>query len=251
MSKLASSPPQTSLPPPSSPKKSPSSSLWMPLASLALVFSALVLGLQIKPGMIASVRADKPSSEATPAPSASRPTSVQKGSLSASAPIRVIFAVEGMHCGSCAENISEALQKIEGVQTVDVRFQPPQAIIDYDAKKTTIPALIAAIQKAGYKATLPPPATPSSPTSPTKAKGSVPSAFQTIVLPIAGMHCGGCVSRVRKALLATPGVQSAEVILQPPQATVVFDTKKLQPSSFDAILRSAGYRLKDASPPSK
>ena len=48
-----------------------------------------------------------------------------------------------------------------------------------------------------------------------------------IVIEIRGMTCGHCVEAVTKALNAVPGVQSAEVTLEPPKAEITGADAKL------------------------
>ncbi len=66
------------------------------------------------------------------------------------------------------------------------------------------------------------------------------SAQSTVTLKIEGMHCGGCVGRVERALAAVPGVAEASVNLATENATVRFQP----PADLRALvaaLRSAGY----------
>jgi Cu+-exporting ATPase len=66
------------------------------------------------------------------------------------------------------------------------------------------------------------------------------------VLEVAGMHCASCVGRVEKALLAVPGVRSAQVNLATNDAVVV-----AEPGRFDAVAVAAAverigeYRVKE------
>jgi Cu+-exporting ATPase len=66
------------------------------------------------------------------------------------------------------------------------------------------------------------------------------SAQSSATFQIEGMHCGGCVGRVERALTAVPGVGSASVNLATGKATVEFDA----PANLDALtaaLKTAGY----------
>ena len=38
--------------------------------------------------------------------------------------------ITGMTCGGCVKNVKEGLKQIEGVQTVEVSLNPPQAVIE-------------------------------------------------------------------------------------------------------------------------
>ncbi|KKO45827.1 ATPase [Arsukibacterium ikkense] len=60
-----------------------------------------------------------------------------------------------------------------------------------------------------------------------------------ITLNISGMHCGSCVSKVEKALLAVPGVQAASVNLATEQAQV---ESSATVAALVAALQAAGYK---------
>lgn len=57
-------------------------------------------------------------------------------------------------------------------------------------------------------------------------------------LKISGMTCGHCVSAVNKALQQVPGVERAEVSLDPQQAVV---TGNADPQALVAAVKEEGY----------
>lgn len=69
---------------------------------------------------------------------------------------------------------------------------------------------------------------------------------------VTGMVCGGCVDLVREALMAVPGVESAEVSLESASATVTYDDEEASPGHLRQKVREAGYDLiVDGSAPSE
>ena len=60
-------------------------------------------------------------------------------------------------------------------------------------------------------------------------------------LKISGMTCMGCVSSVKKVICAIDGVQSADVSLDPAQATVVYDAARVAPEAFRRAVEDAGF----------
>lgn len=223
---------QTPVPPKSSAFFSRKASFWKPLLGLALASVSVVWAFQLKPGVIAHVEADTPA--------ASRPSSLPSATGTAATVSReetIVLVVEGMHCGSCAQSITEALEGIKGVKAIDVRLEPPQATIRFLPNETNVAALIEGIKKAGYKASLPVSSVPSA------GRNAAPAGLQKAVLRIAGMHCGSCVARIQKVLGATPGILRVSVTLEPPQAIVIFDPQRFQAATLDTLLRRTGYRL--------
>ncbi|WP_298817398.1 heavy metal translocating P-type ATPase [Chloroflexus sp.] len=66
-------------------------------------------------------------------------------------------------------------------------------------------------------------------------------AERELILPVTGMTCASCSTRVEKALRKTPGVLSAEVNLASEQALVRFDPAQTQPMALQAAIERAGY----------
>ncbi|MBD3216849.1 MAG: hypothetical protein GF310_01140 [candidate division Zixibacteria bacterium] len=62
------------------------------------------------------------------------------------------FKIEGMTCNHCVENVTKALQTVEGVDTAVVYFETDSAVVHYKDKKPSEEALIKAVEKAGYGA---------------------------------------------------------------------------------------------------
>ncbi|MBT4277865.1 copper-translocating P-type ATPase [Candidatus Falkowbacteria bacterium] len=58
--------------------------------------------------------------------------------------------ITGMHCASCAVNISHDLQKQEGVKMADVNYATEKAVVEYDEDRVSREKLKETIVKAGY-----------------------------------------------------------------------------------------------------
>lgn len=69
-------------------------------------------------------------------------------------PTTATLEVKGWTCGSCAAATKIVLKKVEGVQAVATDFEHSTATVTYDDAKTTAERLIAAVEKAGYKASI-------------------------------------------------------------------------------------------------
>ncbi len=64
------------------------------------------------------------------------------------------LAISGMNCASCAGLIERGLRKVAGVKTANVNFAAEKARVVFDTSLTNVKELIAAVEKAGYKAKL-------------------------------------------------------------------------------------------------
>ena len=64
------------------------------------------------------------------------------------------FDVTGMTCAACQANVTKRVQKVPGVRLADVRLLSNSMIVEYDETKTGPDGIIAAVQDAGYGASL-------------------------------------------------------------------------------------------------
>ena len=64
---------------------------------------------------------------------------------------------------------------------------------------------------------------------------------EQITLKIIGMHCGGCVSSVEKALKGVSGVSAATVNLGAGKAVVDFDPDKTNDKEMAKAVKKAGF----------
>lgn len=74
-------------------------------------------------------------------------------SATASAITRTVFRAEGFSCPSCVAKIEKQVGRLAGVQNVSVKFASGRVEVDHDASVTSTDEIVAAIGKAGYKAT--------------------------------------------------------------------------------------------------
>ncbi|MEN8253026.1 MAG: heavy metal translocating P-type ATPase [Patescibacteria group bacterium] len=65
---------------------------------------------------------------------------------------QINFHVSGMHCASCAANISRKLQKTDGVSEANVNYANSQAAINFDPQKLSSKEIEESVGSLGYKA---------------------------------------------------------------------------------------------------
>ncbi|MCY2996279.1 MAG: heavy metal-associated domain-containing protein [Planctomycetota bacterium] len=79
--------------------------------------------------------------------------SPEKSSSAEAAGEQLVFTVRGMHCDGCAKAITEAVQAVPGVQSVEVSFEDKRAVIVPTKDGFDQEAALAVIKKMGYEAT--------------------------------------------------------------------------------------------------
>ncbi len=68
----------------------------------------------------------------------------------------VTLSVTGMTCKACPITIKKALNKVEGVEAIEVSLEKKEALVTFDDAKTTVEALVEATTNAGYPSTVHP-----------------------------------------------------------------------------------------------
>lgn len=72
---------------------------------------------------------------------------------STSSTTHTILRAEGFSCPSCVEKIEKRVGRLDGVERVKVHFASARIEIDHDETRVSVDDLVAAVDKAGYKAT--------------------------------------------------------------------------------------------------
>ncbi len=67
------------------------------------------------------------------------------------------------------------------------------------------------------------------------------AATQTVTLPVTGMTCAACQSRVQRQLSRAPGVNDASVNLLMGNATITFDPRVVSPAALVKVVLDTGY----------
>ena len=65
-----------------------------------------------------------------------------------------VLSVPGMTCASCPITVKKALNKVAGVEKVDINYEKREAAVTYDDAKTNVEALTKATKDAGYPSTV-------------------------------------------------------------------------------------------------
>jgi copper ion binding protein len=60
------------------------------------------------------------------------------------------LSVKGMTCSGCETHVTNAIGKLEGVDSVKVSYEKANAVVKYDAKKVRKDQIVEAINKTGY-----------------------------------------------------------------------------------------------------
>ena len=67
---------------------------------------------------------------------------------------QVVLSIDGMTCASCTFAVRQSLLGVEGVQSVRVSYEPPEAVVHYDPARTSPAVLTEATAEVGYSSQL-------------------------------------------------------------------------------------------------
>ena len=150
---------------------------------------------------------------------------------------RIIYALNSILMAYCT---------VTGVLSAEVALLANQAVVTLDAARVPDPAILSAVEDAGFEASLVS-AEEVVPISTTAAASTTPSC--RVTLRVEGMTCGACTAAAEHALQSVAGVSCAEVALLPaPRAHVSYDTGATGPRAFIEALESAGFEARLAPP---
>lgn len=65
-----------------------------------------------------------------------------------------IIKIEGMTCGGCVASVHNATANIDGLNDMSIELADNQATVTFDDSKTSAEAIAAAIDDAGFDATV-------------------------------------------------------------------------------------------------
>lgn len=65
-----------------------------------------------------------------------------------------IIKINGMTCGGCVASVHNATADIEGLDDISIELADNQATVTFDDSKTSVETIAAAIEDAGFDATV-------------------------------------------------------------------------------------------------
>lgn len=133
---------------------------------------------------------------------------------------RIDLPISGMSCASCAARIEKGLAEIEGVSKATVNFAAEKATVIFQPDRTGLSRFVEKVKDMGYGAKV-----------------------EKVTLPIRGMTCASCVTRVEKALRSAKGVVSAHVNFATERASVEYLPQVVTLRDLKRAVEEAGYQV--------
>lgn len=134
-----------------------------------------------------------------------------------------VLSIRGMTCAVCAQRIEKTMQKLSGVTHASVNLASEKLFVEYDAGIVNIATIKEAVTKIGYEV--------------------LENAASSVTIPIGGMTCAACASRVEKAIKKLNGVTSVSVNIATEKATVSYDPQAIRLSEIRQAIEQSGYQV--------
>lgn len=132
--------------------------------------------------------------------------------------------ISGMTCAACARRIEKAVEKLPGVKEAAVNFAAEKLAVEFDAGALSLSDIKKAVEDAGY--------------------GVIEeNDASTASIPIGGMTCAACASRIEKVLGKLDGVLKVSVNLAAEKAAVEYDRQKIKLYNIKQAIEKAGYKV--------
>ncbi|MBI4506626.1 MAG: copper-translocating P-type ATPase, partial [Chloroflexi bacterium] len=135
----------------------------------------------------------------------------------------LVLTLQGITCASCVARIERALGRLPGVAEANVSLVTGAATVRYDPGPASVAQMVTAIRHEGYDV-----------------------LAERVTLPVEGMTCASCVSRVERALRRVDGVLGASANLATERATVERVAGTAPDEALRAAVAEAGYAVRAA-----
>jgi len=63
---------------------------------------------------------------------------------------RIVFAIRGLECASCAIDVGRALRKIPGIAEININYVINKGFVEFDPERITWDAVSKALTDRGY-----------------------------------------------------------------------------------------------------
>lgn len=137
-----------------------------------------------------------------------------------------IVSITGMTCSSCSARVEKLVGMLDGVNKASVNLTTEKLSVVYDENLLTLQQIKDAITKAGY--------------------GAVEkSDMKEVIVPIEGMTCASCASKIEKVVNKLEGISKATVNLTTEKLAVTYDPQIVRLSQIKQVVIKAGYKPLD------
>ncbi len=130
--------------------------------------------------------------------------------------------VKGMTCSACSSRVEKVVSRLDGVASANVNLATERLDVEFDPTITSTETINSTVDKAGYQI-------------------EAIEQYRKIQLPIEGMTCAACSSRVERLVGRLPGVREIAVNLLQGKASIEYSPPIAPLSMIRQTIIKAGY----------
>lgn len=138
-----------------------------------------------------------------------------------------IVSIKGMTCGACSASITNALEHLDGVESVSINLMTEDGKIRYNSKASS-EKIIDAIADCGFEALI-------------VSNVNLDCYITQSKFSITGMTCGSCSSSITKALEMLKGVEEVSVSLLTEEAMVIHNSQLVSTDKIKEAIEDCGF----------
>ncbi len=132
------------------------------------------------------------------------------------------LTVTGMTCASCSARVERVVGKLAGVKSASVNLATERLSLEFDESVLSEEQVAEAVRKAGY--------------------GIAPKQeAKRVTIPVDGMTCASCVTRIEKGIGRLQGVRQVSVNLATERADVLYEPQEVRLSQIKRAISELGY----------
>ncbi|MBI9109672.1 heavy metal translocating P-type ATPase [Maridesulfovibrio ferrireducens] len=133
-----------------------------------------------------------------------------------------LFEIKGMTCSACSSRLEKVINNMDGVKHASVNLATESLAVNFDKESTSVTEIIKTVEMSGFEAT-------------EKIEGT------EVALPISGMSCSACSSRLERVLNMTDGIVKAGVSLPGESAIIKFNSAIISLRQIRLIIKDLGF----------
>ena len=136
--------------------------------------------------------------------------------------MKQLFNVTGMNCANCSRRIEKAIGEMPGVAEVSVNLASEKLSVTYDEQEVSPDVIRVTVADLGFGI-------------------AIPTANRQVIIPVKGMNCAACVSKVEKMIQKLDGVSEVAVNLATEKVTISYDPQVIKLLAIKESIKGLGF----------
>jgi len=136
--------------------------------------------------------------------------------------LKQLFNVTGMNCANCSRRIEKAIGEMPGVAEVSVNLASEKLSVTYDEQEVSPDVIRVTVADLGFGI-------------------AIPTANRQVIIPVKGMNCAACVSKVEKMIQKLDGVSEVAVNLATEKVTISYDPQVIKLLAIKESIKGLGF----------